>query len=178
MYKKIKAAFFDRDGTLIKDVSYLSDVKQIEVLPGIIKFCLFLQSLGYKLFVITNQSGVARGYFDEQFVEKTHQYLFDIFKKKGIVFEKFYYCPHHPIDAVIKKFLINCSCRKPKPGLLLKAAEEFNIDLKSSLMFGDRSVDIDTGNTVGCKSFYIKNFIINNFNKIEFEKMICKKGSL
>ena len=171
MDKKIKAAFFDRDGTLIKDVSYLSDLKQVELLPGIIKFCSTLQNLGYKLFVVTNQSGIARGFFDESFVEKTHIFISDIFKSNGIKFEKFYYCSHHPKESVKKELLLDCNCRKPKPGMLLRAADEFNIDLGQSLMFGDRSMDIQAGNSVGCRSFYIQN-ILNDFEINEFIKII------
>ncbi len=175
MDKKIKAAFFDRDGTLIKDVSYLSDIKKVELLPGIINFCSILQNLGYKLFVVTNQSGIARGFFDESFVEKTHKYISDIFKSNDINFEKFYYCPHHPTKGIKKEFLLDCDCRKPKSGMLLKAADEFNIDLKQSLMFGDKNLDIQSGNSVGCKSFYIQDILDNNFEKNSIQNLIRKR---
>lgn len=149
-----KAIFFDRDGTLIKDVHYLSSQDQVEILPGIINFCLDLQKKGYLLFVVTNQSGVARGFFDEQFVQKIHLYLDSIFKKSGINFKKFYYCPHHK-EAKILKYKKECECRKPNPGMILKAAKEFDIDLSQSLMFGDKELDIKAGQAAGCKSFYI-----------------------
>ncbi len=157
--KKIKAAFFDRDGTLIKDVNYLSDLDQIEILPRAIELCSFLQKNGYKLFVITNQSGVARGFFDEDFVVKTHDYLKKLFEAEGVFFEKFYYCPHHPKEAVDEKYLKSCSCRKPQPGMLLQAAQEFDLDLSKSLMFGDNAYDIQAGQAAGCKSFYIQQII-------------------
>ena len=152
---KIKAAFFDRDGTLIEDVNYLSDLKQIKILPGIVKHCLSLQKRDYKLFVVTNQSGIARGFFDEDFVKKTHEYLKKDFEKQGVFFESFCYCPHHP-EAKIEKYLLNCNCRKPKPGMFLKLANEFNIDLKKSLMFGDKLLDVQAGQAAGCESFYIQ----------------------
>lgn len=142
-----KAAFFDRDGTLIKDVSYLSDLSQIEVLPFAVDLCLNLQREGFLLIVVTNQSGIARGFFDTAFVEKTHERLEDIFSQRGVFFEKFYYCPHHPNDG--------CMCRKPSPGMLLKAAREYDIDTSQSLMFGDKSSDIEAGSAAGCKSFYV-----------------------
>jgi len=145
--KKNKAAFFDRDGTLIKDVSYLSDIKQVEILPGIVDFCLDLQKKDYKLFVVTNQSGVARQYFDEAFVRKTHDYLGELFLGYGVLFQKFYYCPH---------LNQNCSCRKPSPGMLLDAAREYEIDLSCSLMFGDKPSDIQAGLAAGCRSFKIQ----------------------
>ncbi|MFA5074777.1 MAG: HAD family hydrolase [Candidatus Babeliales bacterium] len=156
---KIKAAFFDRDGTLIKDVNYLSSLDQIEIVPGIIDLCIKLQNADYKLFVITNQSGVARGFFDETFVKKTHFFLQKLFKQKSVIFEKFYYCPHHPDKSILEKYLKDCDCRKPKIGLFLQAAEEFNIDLSNSLMFGDKLLDIEAGRNASCKSFYIQKIL-------------------
>ena len=164
----IKAAFFDRDDTLIKDVGYLYDLNKIVIIPGIINFCLFLQNAGYKLFVITNQSGVARGFFDEDFVKNCHKYLNELFKKQGIFFEKFFYCPHHPKSAVENRYLKDCFCRKPKPGMLLKATKEFNIDLSKSLMFGDKIIDIQAGNAAGCKSFYIQTVLTSLYDKAYF----------
>ena len=143
-----KAAFFDRDGTLIKDVSYLSDLSQIELLPNIIDFCLTLQKEGFLLIVATNQSGIARGFFDEKFVRQTHRKIDDLFAKEGVYFADFYYCPHHPSD--------DCLCRKPKPGMLKEAALKHNIDLSRSLMFGDKELDILAGKLAGCKSFFIE----------------------
>lgn len=159
---KNKAAFFDRDGTLIDDVNYLSSLDQITLLPGVIDLCRLLQSKGYKLFVVTNQSGIARGFFDENFVHKTHEYLADIFEKEGILFEKFYYCPHHPVHAIEEKYKQKCECRKPKPGMLLQAAQEFGIDLSQSLMFGDKELDIQAGVAAGCRSFYIQDYKIKH----------------
>lgn len=156
--KKVKAAFFDRDGTLIEDVNYLKDLKDIEFITKSLDLCIYLQNNGYKLFVITNQSGITRGYFDHDFVIKTHEYINNILNNKNIFFEKFYYCPHVDID--------NCDCRKPKTGLLLKASEEFNIDLSKSLMFGDKEKDILAGNLAGCKSFYIQDVLLKDFNDI------------
>ena len=143
-----KAAFFDRDGTLIKDVHYLSKLSDVILLPGIINYCLSLQEQGYSLFVVTNQSGIARGFFDKSFVEETHRYLNSLFSRKGVQFKKFYYCPHGPNDG--------CCCRKPSAGMLKRAAQEFDIDLSSSLMFGDKESDLLAGENAGCKSFYIQ----------------------
>lgn len=146
-----KAAFFDRDGTLIRDVSYLSDLSQIEVLPFAVDLCLNLQRDGFLLIVVTNQSGIARGFFDTQFVEKTHYELTKKFAQYGVFFEKFYYCPHHPDDR--------CACRKPSPGMIIQAAKEYNIDTSKSLMFGDKACDIGAGKKAGCKSFYITQMV-------------------
>ncbi len=171
---KIKAVFFDRDGTLIKDVGYLSDLKKIQILPKIVSLCSFLQDAGCKLFVVTNQSGIARGFFDEDFVKKSHEHLQKIFKKKGVFFEKFYYCPHHPYHAIKPKYLRSCFCRKPMPGMIFKACKQFNIDPQKSLMFGDKLTDIQVGLVAGCKSFFIQDFLsnensINFFNKETLE---------
>ena len=156
---KNKAAFFDRDGTLIKEMHYLSNLNKVELLPGIINFCLELRKKDYLLFVVTNQSGVARGFFDEEFVQKTHLHLDSIFKKNGINFQKFYYCPHHPTEAKILQYKKECECRKPKPGMLFKAAQEFNLDLSQSIMFGDSEKDIQAGESAGCKSFCIQDVL-------------------
>lgn len=164
---KIKAAFFDRDDTLIRDVGYLSSLDQIEIIPSIIKLCKILQDEGFVLFVITNQSGVARGFFDEAFVEETHEKLKKMFEQRNIYLKKMYYCPHHPKFATIQKYKKMCSCRKPKPGMLLQAALEFNIDLTRSFMFGDRSLDLEAGEAAGCKSFLVQNLDLHKIKKIE-----------
>ena len=156
---KIKAVFFDRDGTLIEDVHYLDSIDKIKIIPAVITLCRKLQDNGYKLFVVTNQSGIARGFFDKEFVIEIHNYLKKVFEKENVFFEKFYFCPHHPTAAVKKELLINCDCRKPGPGMLLRAAKDFNINLKESLMFGDKISDIEAGKAAGCKSFYIQDFL-------------------
>ena len=145
----MKAAFFDRDGTLIKNVHYLSDLQHIELIKEMIAICKACMEKGYKLFVVSNQSGVARGFFDENFVRQTHEELARIFAEHGIVFEKFYFCPH----------LQGCLCRKPQPGMLHEAAQEFNLDLSSSLMIGDSECDVRAGEAAGCKTFYVETIL-------------------
>lgn len=164
---KIKAAFFDRDGTIIKDVSYLSRLDQIEILPEVIDFCLLLQKKNYQLFIVTNQSGIARGFFDENFVINSHLYIKDLFGKNGIFFKQFYYCPH---------LFKECLCRKPKPGMLIQAAKEHNIDLSKSIMFGDKELDIQAGIAAGCKSFYIQDVFLNykSSNYLERKKFLLQ----
>lgn len=170
--QKIKAAFFDRDGTLIKDVNYLSNIKKVEIFSEVISLCSYLQNAGYKLFVITNQSGVARGYFGEDFVNKTHKYIQDLFGEKGVNFEAFYYCPHHPHKAKESRYLRSCFCRKPMPGMFFKAEKDFGIDLKKSLMFGDKLSDIQSGIIAGCKSFFIQDFLSGNLDEKRLENLI------
>lgn len=154
MVKK-KAAFFDRDGTLINNAHYLSHVKDIRFLPKGLACARWCQSQGYVLFVVTNQSGIARGLFDELFVENTHEHLNQLLLKEGIVIRKWYFCPHHPTEAVIKKYECDCECRKPKPGMLLTAAREYSLDLSQSIMIGDKQCDFQAGLAAGCRVFDI-----------------------
>lgn len=130
----MKAVFLDRDGVLIEDVHYLSVMSKIKILPYAADALAFLKKNGFKLIVITNQSGVGRGYFDMNFVNNTHRF---INKQLGGLIDKFYVCPHKPED--------NCGCRKPKTELIDKAAEDFEIDRKKSFVVGDKETDIELG---------------------------------
>lgn len=168
----IKAAFFDRDGTLIENVNYLSSLDQIKIIKSTVDLILYLQNRSYKIFVVTNQSGVARGFFNEEFVKETHLFLNEILKKRNVFIESYYYCPHHPKNATSKKYLLSCNCRKPKSGLLYRASEDFNIDLSRSLMFGDKKTDIDAGLNAGCRSFFIQKFLNKDLD--DFKHIIEK----
>jgi len=150
-----KAAFFDRDGTLIHDVHYLSRLEHVQVFERAMLIARLCAAKGYRLFVVTNQSGVARGLFDETFVQTTHRFLAEQFAAHDVVIEKFYYCPHHPTEAVHDQYRLDCACRKPKPGMLQTAAQEFDVDLQRSVLFGDNQVDLDAGRQVGCQTFDI-----------------------
>jgi D-glycero-D-manno-heptose 1,7-bisphosphate phosphatase len=150
-----KAAFFDRDGTLIQEVNYLSRLEQVQVIDRAMLIARLCADKGYRLFVITNQSGVARGMFDEAFVQATHRLVAEQCVAHGVLIEKFYYCPHHPTEAVHDHYRLDCACRKPKPGMLQAAAQEFDLDLQRSVMFGDKQVDLDAGQQAGCQTFDI-----------------------
>lgn len=153
--KPKKAAFFDRDNTLIIDVPYrASPDNPIELIPHIAHLARNLQAQGYLLIVITNQSGVARGYFDEQQLQKVNQKIDGFFKKEKINIDAWYYCPHHPQGTIVP-YAQECSCRKPQPGMLLKAAKDYNIDLSQSYMFGDSDCDKEAGRAAGCKAWRI-----------------------
>lgn len=149
-----KALFLDRDGTLIDDVGYLSDINEIKLIEPMIHICKQYQEQGYKLFIVTNQSGIARGFFDEAFVKKTHNVLKNILHNVGLKIEAFYYCPHHPEFDTLA-----CNCRKPSPGMLIRAARDYNLNLQDSLMVGDKESDVIAGNDAGCKSFLVKDLI-------------------
>ncbi len=150
------AIFLDKDGTLVKDVPYNVDPEKIELLPGVIKGLSLLQSQGFKFIIISNQSGIARGYFTELQLSKAFQHLKNFFAQRNIHITDIYVCPHHP-EGVIRQYAKNCDCRKPKPGLVLQAKEEHDILLSQSWMIGDILNDVEAGKSAGCKTILIDN---------------------
>ena len=142
-----KAVFIDRDGTMAKDVHYCSRPEDFELFPNTPRAIRLLNQHGFKVIVITNQSGIARGYFTEEMLAKIHEKLKAELAKQGAFVDAIYYCPHHPDD--------NCDCRKPKPKLALHAVKDFDIDLKRSFVLGDLRMDVDMGKTIGCKTILI-----------------------
>ncbi|MDB4926648.1 HAD family hydrolase [Mucilaginibacter sp.] len=153
---KKKAVFLDKDGTLITDVPYNADPAFMALSSHCVAGLHHLQEKGYLLVVVSNQAGVARGYFSETALIAVEQRLKEMLAGTGIILNGFYYCPHHP-DGMVKSLTINCDCRKPAPGLLFKAAEELDIDLSTSWMIGDILNDIEAGNRAGCRSILIDN---------------------
>ena len=151
-----KAIFLDRDGVLIKDIHLLISKNQIIFEDQVFSALKLLKNLKFKLLVVSNQTVVARGMATETEVEKINDYITNrIYNQTKVKIEKFYFCPHHP-NATMEKYRINCECRKPKPGMLLTAAEEFDIDLSQSYMIGDRISDIIAGCKAGCKTILLK----------------------
>ena len=142
-----RAVFLDRDGTIMEDSNYVGDVDRVLVIPGAAAALRQLQDAGYKLFIITNQSGVGRGYFTSEAVELIHAHLDEYFGKSGVHFDRYYVCPHHPED--------NCECRKPKPKFLLDAAREYGLDLPQCFMIGDRTSDIQAGVNAGVPTILV-----------------------
>jgi D-glycero-D-manno-heptose 1,7-bisphosphate phosphatase len=142
-----KAVFLDRDGTIMKDASHVGQVDQVVLIPKAVQSLKRLQEAGYKLFVITNQSGVGRGYFTHEAVESIHTHLNERFNEVGVRLERYYVCPHHPED--------HCDCRKPKPKFLLEAAQEYGLDLSRCFMIGDRASDIQAGLNAGTKTILV-----------------------
>lgn len=128
-----KAVFLDRDGTINKDYGYVFEIEKFEFIEGVIEGLKILSNLGYKLIVITNQSGIARGYYSEEDASKIFNYMKEKLLKEGIVIEKIYYCPH---------IGDNCNCRKPKLELFYKAQKEFDIDFNESYAIGDKIRDL------------------------------------
>jgi D,D-heptose 1,7-bisphosphate phosphatase len=151
-----RAVFLDKDGTLVENVPYNVDPTLIRWCEGAIDGLRRLHEAGYKLFVITNQSGVARGYFEETALAIVEQHLMQELAQFGIPLAGFYYCPHHP-EGTIAPYAINCNCRKPEPGLLLQAAEEHQLDLAASWFIGDILHDVGAGRAAGCRTILIDN---------------------
>lgn len=135
------AAFFDRDGVLNVDHGYAHRPEQLEWIAGAPEAVRLLNAAGYSVFVITNQSGVARGYYDESAVRLFHTHMQDSLSSHGAHIDAFYYCPHHP-EGTVKALAIRCRCRKPGPGMLEQAASEWPIDLARSFLIGDKDNDI------------------------------------
>ncbi len=165
--KNNKAVFLDRDGVVLREVGYLSNLKKVSFYKGNIQGLKLLKQNGYKLIVVTNQSGVARGYFTEDFVKKTHKFVQEKLKRYNLSIDAFYYCPHHTENVKIKKYFKNCSCRKPKPGMILKAKKRFNIDLKKSFIIGDKLTDVKLGKKTGMKTI----LLLTGYGKKEKRKI-------
>lgn len=149
-----KAVFLDRDGTINVEKDYLYRIEDFEYLPGVIEGLKFLQDKGYLLIVITNQSGIARGFYTEDDYFCLDQWMKDDLAQKGIKITASYYCPHLP-DAVIPEYAVECDCRKPKLGMYYKAADEWNIDLDKSIAVGDRMRDLEICLNTKCKGILI-----------------------
>ena len=147
--------FLDRDGTLIEEVGYLSHLDRIALYPWSIESVKLLNRAGFKVVVVTNQAGVASGLFDEDFIDEAHRFLDQKFSDGGATIDKFYYCPHHP-EASVEAYRSECDCRKPKAGMLWKAAQELQLELSHSFVIGDRLSDLRLGPAVGAKSVLVR----------------------
>jgi histidinol-phosphate phosphatase family protein len=139
-----KAVFIDRDGTINRDVPYCSRPEDFELLPGVAEGIKLLNERGFNVVVVTNQSGIARGYFTEGMLASIHDKMRKELAKHGARVDAIYYCPHHPDD--------NCDCRKPKPKMILQAAIDLDIDLRQSYVIGDSEMDVELARQAGCKA--------------------------
>jgi len=143
-----KAVFIDRDGTINREVEYLSKLEDFEFLPNSLEAIKKLSQSEYKIIVVTNQSAVARGLLGEKELERIHRHMVRQASVNGGRIDAVYYCPHHPDD--------NCQCRKPRCQLLKKAAADLGLNLKESYVVGDSTQDIQTGKNAGCKTILVK----------------------
>jgi len=149
------AVFLDRDGTVIVDAHFLDDPDRIELLPGAAEGIRLLNEAGLPVVIVTNQSGVARGYFGTDTVEAVNGKLVDILAERGAKIDGIYYCPHHP-EGEVPEFSINCRCRKPAPGLAETAAEDFNLDLKKCFVIGDKASDMKMAQHIGSTAILVR----------------------
>ena len=138
---KRPAAFLDRDGVLNVDSGYVHNIDQLEWIAGAPEAVRLLNEAGYYVLVVTNQSGIARGYFDEAAMHQFHTHMQEVLRSRGAHIDAFYYCPHHP-EGTVKELAVRCSCRKPEPGMLEQAAREWPIDLGRSFLIGDKNDDM------------------------------------
>lgn len=152
--KRRPSIFFDRDGTIIEEVNYLSRPEQIRLIEGVCESLIQLRNMGFLLILITNQSGIARGYYDITQLNKIHDHLQVMLSANGVKMDGIYYCPHH-VDGVLEQFCVSCDCRKPAPGMLFKAAEDLNISLSESWTVGDKMSDIQAGNNAGTRTVLV-----------------------
>ena len=158
----MRAAFLDRDGVINVDYGYVSDIKNFEFKEGIFDLLKFLQDKGYKLFIVTNQSGIARGYYTEADFHNLMDYMIKELKKRNIKITDYAFCPHHP------NITEECECRKPNPRMILNLAKKYNIDLKNSIMIGDKQSDIKAGKNAGIKQNYlVKESLFDIIKKIQ-----------
>jgi D-glycero-D-manno-heptose 1,7-bisphosphate phosphatase len=149
------AVFLDRDGTIIEDVGYLDSLDRIAVFPWTVDAIRALNRAGFAVVVVTNQSGIARGFFDEAFVDQTHQWIEAYLAGGGARIDAYYYCPHHP-DGNIDLYRRRCDCRKPARGLIDRAAADLNLDLSRSCVVGDRWVDVQLARAAGTRAILVR----------------------
>ena len=153
---KKPALFLDRDGVINEDTGYVYKIEDLTILDGVLEALQAIQDAGFQFFVVTNQSGIARGFYDEQDVAIIHAHIDEIFKASNIDIKEWFYCPHH-VDGIREQYRMQCQCRKPKPGMLEQAVEKFPVDLERSWMIGDKKSDIEAGRAMNLRTIQILN---------------------
>jgi D-glycero-D-manno-heptose 1,7-bisphosphate phosphatase len=149
------AVFLDRDGTLVEEVGYLDRPELVALYPWSVDAVRLLNRAGYLVIVVTNQSGIAQGLFDEESVGATHRLIDQRMARGGARIDAYYYCPHHP-EAALPEYRAVCRCRKPEPGLVLRASAEHEIDLAASFVIGDRWRDVALAPAVGARGILVR----------------------
>ena len=154
MSGKRRAVFLDRDGTINVEKKYLHRIEDFEFIPGVPEAIRRLKKAGFLVIVVSNQSGIARGYYDEQAVDKLHRHIQEELARYKTSVDGFYICPHHP-EKGIGAYRIVCDCRKGEAGMLKRAALDHDIDLGQSFMVGDKPADVEAGERAGCQSILV-----------------------
>ena len=151
-----RAVFLDRDGVITQEPPYYAyQLSQLELILKSAEGIRLLNESGFLVVLVSNQSGIARGYYEEEDAARFNQALAQKLAEEGAHIDAIYICPHHP-EAKIEKYRLECDCRKPKPGMLKMAEEALEIDLKQSFMIGDKSIDVEAGKRAGCKTIMVK----------------------
>ncbi|MBN1614344.1 MAG: D-glycero-beta-D-manno-heptose 1,7-bisphosphate 7-phosphatase [Deltaproteobacteria bacterium] len=153
--KKNTAVFLDRDGTINEEAGYMDSFDKLSILPPSFEAIRLINRSGMKAVVITNQAGVAKGLFSEEHVWEIHERIQSELRERGAHIDRFYYCPHHPTEGQ-GKYLQVCDCRKPAAGMLIRAAEEMNIDLGRSYLVGDMVKDMEAAHRAGVKAVLVR----------------------
>ena len=166
------AVFFDRDGVLNKDVNYLYKIEDFCWIAGAKEAIKYYNTKEYYVFVVTNQSGVARGYYNEDDVKKLHDWMQTELAMMGAHIDDFFHCPHH-VEGVVDKYKRDCECRKPAPGLIFQAFKKWSVDKNKSFLIGDKLSDLEAANAAG-----IKGYLFDSSNLFEFIKNISAEGNL
>jgi D-glycero-D-manno-heptose 1,7-bisphosphate phosphatase len=149
------AVFLDRDGTVIEERGYLGRLDLIELFPGSAQAIRLLKDAGYAVVIVTNQAGVARGFFDEAFVQSAHARLDEMLHEQGAIIDGYYYCPHHP-EGVVDGYSFRCGCRKPEPGMVRQAAADLDLDVTRSFVVGDTWLDIGLARSAGARGVLVR----------------------
>ena len=170
MTAKRGAVFLDRDGTINEQMGYINQLSRFQLLPGVGQAINRLNQAGWPVVVVSNQSGVARGYFPADLVEKVHGYMVELLARDGARLDGVYYCPHHP-RAELDSYRKECNCRKPRTGLFEQAASDLNLDLAKSYVIGDRSSDLKAGRNIGATSI----LVLTGYGRGELEFVLPHK---
>jgi D-glycero-D-manno-heptose 1,7-bisphosphate phosphatase len=150
-----RAVFLDRDGVINQDPPhYAHRIDQLEIIPHVAEAIRLLNEADFKVIVVSNQSGIAKGYYQEEDAIRFNEAIRSRLHEEGALIDAFYFCPHHP-EAENALYRVRCNCRKPSPGLLIQAAKDFDIDLTRSYMIGDKISDIKAGESAGCMSILV-----------------------
>ncbi|MFN3149625.1 D-glycero-beta-D-manno-heptose 1,7-bisphosphate 7-phosphatase [Bremerella sp.] len=149
------AVFLDRDGTINEEVKYLGSPHQLRLVPGAAEAIARLNQVGIPIIVVTNQSGIARGYYTEDDVQDVHNYMDKLLADHGASISAYYYCPHHP-DAIVKKYAVDCECRKPRIGMLSAAAAQENVSLSQAYVVGDKRSDLRAAVNAGARGILVR----------------------
>ncbi len=149
-----KVIFLDRDGTLNEEVNYLHRKEDLRILPGVMEAVKAFRDRGFKIVVVTNQAGVARGYYNEETVDELHRYMNEQFRAQGAGIDAFFFCPHHP-EHGIGEYKKLCHCRKPETGMFERAERLFAVDKAASWLIGDKLIDVPAGRNSGVRTVLV-----------------------